>query len=191
MRASLSSFSNHVMTSAFEPSVAHAEMKASLDAGGARPRSVVLAAGKKDRNDTLQLWRWMSAHFLRPTDRISVVHVVPKVMEGGLAALCRGSCGRTRKFRSGAAKKQLTDAALPQPFPAPLDTEISSIKEPTIAQEIGGASNAAEWLPEEMLMGLKVNGRSSFLARDPLSLDNAHVRVPARGKAIGRKGGAR
>lgn len=70
------------MSSAFEPSVAHSEMKAALDAEGARERAVAIAVSTRDSTDVLQTWRWSAAHFLRPNDVISIIHVVPTAMEG-------------------------------------------------------------------------------------------------------------
>lgn len=70
------------MASAFEPSRAHAEMKAALDEDGTRERSVAIAIGRKHTEDSLQVWRWAAAYFLRPTDIVNILHCVSTDMEG-------------------------------------------------------------------------------------------------------------
>lgn len=77
------------MTSAFEPSRAHAEMKASLDCDGAREgRCVAIAVGKKDANDVLQALLHMSSRLPEM--------LVPAV------ALLGISCGATCSLLSAA-----------------------------------------------------------------------------------------
>lgn len=93
----------------------------------------------------LQVWRWASAHFLRPnTDIVSIIHVIQSEMEGAMPRSSAMLCAvfRLEKFFATC-------------FPPRQDTGLSSVMEPTIAHEVSG--KAAYWLPQEMRHGLKVN----------------------------------